>query len=180
MLLESRRIRDLLNRALFPSTPRQPTFSEHDHINDGWQTPRTYSFSQNPLPAVILILLGTLMSGHHQTSKVSTMLHGQWGRLLAAAGLFRGFTYILTYLSPPQSHLPSRPPTEIVAAFCLIGGGFLFMGSNADFVNSMEANGLDAMFLFTVTMGLTAFLMAWEVVVLTVRSWAVRKECSRA
>lgn len=39
----------------------------------------------------------------------------------------------------------------------------------------MEAYNLNAMFSFTVTMGLTAFLMAWTIIVLAVKGWAVRR-----
>lgn len=35
---------------------------------------------------------------------------------------------------------------------------------------------LDAMFLYTVTMGLVGMLMAWEITVLAVKGWAVRRE----
>ena len=35
---------------------------------------------------------------------------------------------------------------------------------------------LDAMFMYTVTMGLVGMLMAWEVVVLAIKGWALRKE----
>jgi hypothetical protein len=35
---------------------------------------------------------------------------------------------------------------------------------------------LDAMFIFTVTMGLVALLMAWVVIVLAIKGWAVRFE----
>ena len=177
MLLESRRVRDLLNNAIV-GVPRVKArhFGDEAYQDDGWQEPRVYGFSMNPLPALVLMLLGIMMSGHHQQSAVSTMMHKQWGRLFTAGALFRGLTYVLTYLAPPTSHLPMRPPSEIVVAFCLISGGLLFMASNQDFVEGMENYGLNAMFLFTLTMGLTAFLMAWEVVVLAVRSWAVRRE----
>jgi hypothetical protein len=40
----------------------------------------------------------------------------------------------------------------------------------------MEANGLDAMFIFTVSMGVITFLMAWIIVVVAIKGWAVRKE----
>ena len=39
---------------------------------------------------------------------------------------------------------------------------------------------LDAMFLYTVTMGLVGILMAWEVAVLAIKGLAVRKESSYA
>lgn len=35
---------------------------------------------------------------------------------------------------------------------------------------------LDAMLLYTVTMGLVCMLMAWEVTVLAVKGWAARRE----
>lgn len=38
---------------------------------------------------------------------------------------------------------------------------------------------LDAMFMYTVTMGLVGVLMAWEIIVLAIKGWAVRKEAGR-
>lgn len=40
----------------------------------------------------------------------------------------------------------------------------------------MELNDLNAMFVFTVCMGFTAFLMAWQILVLAIRGWAARRE----
>lgn len=37
--------------------------------------------------------------------------------------------------------------------------------------------GLDAMFMYTVTMGVVGLLMAWEVTLLAFKGWAVRNEC---
>ena len=131
------------------------------------------------MPAIILLLLGLLMSGHHQVSPVSTAMHKQWGMLFLAAALARGVSYILVYVSPPTSYLPSRPPSEVIVAFCLISGGLIFMGSASDIITGMEMYGLHAMFLFTIAMGFTAFLMAWEIVVLAIKGWAVRREQQR-
>ncbi|MCJ1432592.1 hypothetical protein MMC27_001949 [Xylographa pallens] len=170
MLIESRAIRDLLN-----STLASPPSSTPSSLAQ-WQTPRTYGFSTNPLPAIIILLLGMLMSAHHQSLLVSTKLHAMWGNLFFAAALARGATYLLMYLAPPTSLFPSRPPSEIVVAFCLISGGILFMSSNTDVVDVLAARDLDAMFVFTVAMGVTALLMAWEVVVLAVKAWAVGRE----
>lgn len=39
---------------------------------------------------------------------------------------------------------------------------------------------LDAMFLYTVTMGLVGMLMAWELVVLAIKGFAVRAELAGA
>ncbi len=92
----------------------------------------------------------------------------------------RGVTYMILYLKPPSSHYPARPPSELIAAFCLIAGGLMFMMSAHDVVASIESNGLDAMAIFTVTMGLTGLIMAWEVVVYSIKGWAVRKERAAA
>jgi len=41
---------------------------------------------------------------------------------------------------------------------------------------AIESNGLDAMFVFTVSIGITTFLMAWIIFVIAIKGWAVRKE----
>lgn len=175
MLIESKRIRDLLNSSFAPYTDArdfgQPMGSLHE--------PRTYGFSTNPMPAIIILLLGIMMSSHTQISPTSTMMHKLWGTLFLGAALARSVTYILVYLAPPTSYLPSRPPSEIVVAFCLISGGLLFMGSASDIITSMEMYGMHAMVLFTIMMGFTAFLMGWEIIVLAIKGWAVRYEQRR-
>ena len=50
------------------------------------------------------------------------------------------------------------------------------MGSAHDVVESIETYDLDAMFLLTVIIGLTAFVTAWAMVVLAIKGWAVRQE----
>lgn len=162
-------MRDLLNSGVVAS---QAASVQHE----SWQQPRQYRFSMNPLPALIIMLLGKMMSSHHQSSMVSTMIHSQWGSMFMGFALARGVTYITLYISPPTSFLPSRPPTEIVTAFCLIAGGITFMVSNKDTVAALESYNLDAMFIFTVVMGLTALLMAWATVLIAIKGWALRKE----
>jgi len=124
MLIESRKVRDLLNTTIL-IIKDQPSHAP----KDAWQAPKSYGFSLNPLPGLVIMLLGIMMSGHHQVSMVSTMMHKQWGTMFVGSALARGVTYIIMYLSPPTSFLPSRPPSEIVAAFCLVSGGLVFMGS---------------------------------------------------
>lgn len=169
MLVESRKVRDLLNASLSQWNTNGDQYSHKEQ----WAPPKTYSFSMNPFPALIILLLGLMMSSHHQHSMVSTMVHKQWGMLFVGFALARTVTYILAYLSPPISYLPSRPPSEIIASFCLISGGMIFIASNKDTVAAMESHDLNAMFVFTVTMGWTAFLMAWEIIVLAIKGWAV-------
>jgi hypothetical protein len=120
MLLESKRVRDWLNKTLLPSS----------HVQSHGQDPNGESLntvSINPMPALIIFLLGTMMGAHHQETMISTMVHRQWGSLLAAGAMARACTYIIFYIKPPTSYLPSRPPSEVVGAFCLISGGLIFM-----------------------------------------------------
>jgi hypothetical protein len=172
MLVESRKIRDLLNTSVALSQ------SSSQPAEESWQPPRTYNFSMNPMPALIILLLGKMMSSHHQESMLSTMIHIQWGSMFMGFALARGLTYITMYISPPTSFLPSRPPTEVISAFCLVAGGITFMVSNKDTVAALESYDLDAMFTFTVTMGFTALLMAWTTVLIAIKGWAARKESS--
>lgn len=172
MIIESTKVRELLNNAVVSS---QAIANSQDV---SWQQPKQYRTSMNPLPALIIMLLGKMMSSHHQESMLSTMIHTQWGTMFMGFALARGFTYVIMYISPPTSYLPSRPPTEVITAFCLISGGLTFMLSNKDTVAALESYNLDAMFTFTVTMGLTALLMAWTTIAIAVKGWAQRKESS--
>ena len=174
MLVESKTIRKWLNTPV----DHMPTRTEvhPSEAQDVRTEPRTYTSSMNVLPALIILLLGLMMSSHHQDSMVSTMVHKQWGTLLCGFSLARGFTYILMWLSPPTSIYASRPPTELISSFCLISGGIIFMASTKDIIHYMEVYNLMAMFIFTVTMGFTAFLMAYEILVLSLKGWAIRRE----
>jgi hypothetical protein len=172
MLIESSRVREFLNTV-------QGSVQSHSYHPEGQNAlkpPKSYRFSMNPIPALVILLLGMMMSSHHQESMVSTMIHKQWGTLLVGAAFARALTYVIFYLSPPTSILPGRPPSELITAFCLMAGGFIFMASASDTVLSMELYDIDAMFVFTVAMGLITFLMAWTIVVIAIKGWAVRKE----
>ncbi|KAH7129308.1 hypothetical protein B0J13DRAFT_645138 [Dactylonectria estremocensis] len=176
MLVESTRIRDLLNTTI------EKTDIDHacvDEEADRSSPPESYEFSLNPIPALVILLLGIMMSSHTQNTMISSMVHKQWGNLLLGASFARGTTYLLMFLNPPKSVLPSRPPTELLASFGLISGGIIFMASAGDTVCGMIHYDLDAMFMYTVTMGLVGLLMAWEVIVLAIKGWAVRRERRR-
>ncbi|KAK3313919.1 hypothetical protein B0H66DRAFT_537168 [Apodospora peruviana] len=178
MLIESTRIRDLLNttvtEAAHPDSEKFYVDEERDELHQ----PETYPFSMNPIPALVILLLGIMMNSHTQESMISSMVHKQWGNLLTGASFARGFTYVLTYLKPPRSVYPSRPPTELLTAFALISGGIIFMASSADTVSGMIHYELDAMFMYTVTMGLVGLLMAWVIMVVALKGWAVRREAA--
>jgi hypothetical protein len=126
MLVESTWIRDLLN-AMVSDTNVE--VSRIDTEQDEHKTPVTYAFSLNPIPALVILLLGVMMSSHTQHNMISGMVHKQWGNMLTAASFARGLTYVMVFLKPPQSIFPSRPPTELLASFGLIAGGILFMAS---------------------------------------------------
>ncbi|KAK2045129.1 hypothetical protein LZ31DRAFT_594253 [Colletotrichum somersetense] len=179
MLIESSRIRDFLNTTVVNAAAITPERTYDEEELETLQPPKQYEFSINPIPALVILLLGIMMSSHTQHSMVSSMVHKQWGNLLTGASFARGLTYVIVYLKPPQSVLPSRPPTELLAAFGLISGGIIFMASASDTIEGMEHYSLDAMFMYTVTIGLVGLLMAWEIIVLAIKGWAVRKETGR-
>jgi len=179
MLVESVRIRDLLNATVSEAVQKAPEHSYRDVERDGLREPETYPFSMNPVPALVILLLGIMMSSHTQESMISGMVHKQWGQLLTGASFARGLTYVLTYLKPPKSIYPSRPPTEILTAFGLMSGGIIFMASAQDTIEGMIHYELDAMFMYTITMGLVGLLMAWVIMVVAIKGWAVRRENRR-
>lgn len=150
--------------------------SESSSYSARQQRPNAPTISLNPMPALTIMFLGMMMSGHHQASMVSTMMHAQWGMLFTGFAMARAATYLMLYIKPPTSQYPSRPPSELVAAFCLTAGGIMFMNSAHDSVQAIEGNGLDAMTIFTLTIGLTGIIMAWELVCYTIKTWAVRDE----
>jgi len=129
MLVESAWIRDLLNTTVTEAAHAHAHHEYQDEERDALEPPRTYKFSINPIPALVILLLGIMMSSHTQQSMISSMVHKQWGNLLTGASFARGFTYVLLYLKPPKSVYPTRPPTELLAAFGMISGGIIFMAS---------------------------------------------------
>jgi hypothetical protein len=126
MLIESTCTRDFLNMTVQDIKPMNPHAVEEA---DETKAPDTYELSLNPIPALVIMLLGLMMSSHTQHTMMSSMVHKQWGHLLLGASIARGLTYFLIFLKPPKSILPSRPPTELLAAFGLISGGIIFMAS---------------------------------------------------
>lgn len=174
MLIESKRVRRWMNMGVYHNTPLYLQ-STHEFEPEAFEPPQSQRVSLNPIPALIILMLGLMMSSHHQHSMLSTMIHTQWGMMLAAFSVARIFTYIILCLNPPKSLLPYRPPTEVIASFCLMGGGLVFMLSTRDVVQAMMHYGLDAMFVFTVAMGVTAFTMAYVIFCISIKAWAAKK-----
>jgi len=179
MLIESERIKGLLHTYILRLRD-EAEYTDAAATKGGeverWKEPERANVQLNPMPALVILLLGIMMSAHTQHSMVSSMLHKQWGNLFAGFSLARMVTYVLFYLKPYNSHLPSRPPTEIITSFCLVSGGLMFMSSTWSIVATLEELGIGAMFVFTCTMGLTAGVMAWETFLLALKGWAERKE----
>ncbi|KAI7181476.1 hypothetical protein KC343_g7889 [Hortaea werneckii] len=167
-------IERLKTPAYFDAGVRRDAAAEHQVHERHRETQRRIPL--NPMPALTIMLLGSMMGAHHQASEVSTKLHAQWGKLFIAFALLRGVTYITLYLKPPTSCLPSRPPTEIVTSFCLCAGGVVLMTSASEVVETIEANGLDASAVSMACMGLASVILAWEIVVWGIKGWAARKE----
>ncbi|KAL3488946.1 hypothetical protein BJX62DRAFT_252954 [Aspergillus germanicus] len=166
--LPRQRSRPLLQSVPGSSCSNGATDEDKKHISS------STGLSMNPLPALVIFLVGGVMSSHEQASMVSTMIHKQWGNLLGAAAVARLLTYITLYLKPPTSTSPSRPPTELLSSFCLMSGGILFMASSFDTVDAMIRNDIDVMALYTVTMGFTGILMAWVIGLLVLKDRAAR------
>jgi purine-cytosine permease-like protein len=124
MLFENKRVKRWLNTTVLPYPSR---FGVNGSSDGAWGVPDTQRVSLNPMPALVILLLGMVMGSHHQDNMTSTMVHKQWGNLLIGFALARGATYVLLYIRPPTSYLPARPPTEVISSFCLISGGLIFM-----------------------------------------------------
>lgn len=177
MLVESTTIRNLLMTTiqLQTKTRNDPTWSKAEPS----EQPPQWRLSLNPMPALVLFLLGSMMGMHSQASSVSNMVHALWGKLLVGFALSRVATYAIMYLKIPRSYLPQRPPTEIIASFCLIVGGLMVMMSSSDVVDTLEQNELDAMFVLNITVAFTTTLMAWAALCLALKGWAQRQEAAR-
>lgn len=117
------------------------------------------------------------MAAHHQDYVFQVQIHSLWGILLAGGSLFRLITYTFLWLRPPvDSTLPSRPPTEILAAFGWATGGIVFILSSEEIMFAAMRAGYDDMMAFlNVTVALTALVFCWEVIVLGVKGWGVSR-----
>ncbi|KAG6041823.1 hypothetical protein E4U41_001294 [Claviceps citrina] len=100
---------------------------------------------------------------------------GSWGQEWSHQDL-EHLSITVLFIGGGLSALPSRPPTELLVSFGLLAGGIIFMASSSDTIDAMIHHKLDAMFLYTVTIGLVQLLMAWEMIVLAIKGWATRRE----
>ncbi|KAH8925998.1 hypothetical protein BT69DRAFT_1331679 [Atractiella rhizophila] len=171
LLLESKRIKNWLSLA---SVSRL----NHRSLSEV-QKPITYGYSFNPIPAVTIFLVGAAMGSHHQTYQFSTDIHKLWGNFLAVFGIARLATYVFLFLRPPSSILPSRPPTELVAAFCLACGGVTFVESSEQVVFAAMRNGLDHMMgILNLTVSFVALIFVEILLLFALKGWAQLRSMS--
>lgn len=139
--------------------------------------PPTYSASFNPFPALVIGVLGVAMSAHHQDYVFQVTIHALWGYLLAGFSLFRLLTYFFLYIAPPkESVMPTRPPTEALAAVSLACGGVVFVLSDEEITFSAMRHGWDDVMAFlNLTVALVCFLFCWVLAVLAAKGWAVQR-----
>ena len=145
LLIETPFIRRCFNRTIEATLPsRTPSYQmlanagtyHSNQVNPAVLPPPQQSFSYNPFPGLIIFMTGIMMSMHKQETMLSSMVHKQWGYLLAAFALFRLGTYFMMFLNPPTSYIPSRPVTELLTSFCLICGGMIFMVASELFLTN--------------------------------------------
>ncbi|KAK6349882.1 hypothetical protein TWF696_006142 [Orbilia brochopaga] len=180
ILTESDRVRGLLNNVFSEDAQIQINQYEMAVPQPIFKEGPKFRQSMNVFPALVIFMLGILMGSHHQDSMLGTMLHKQWGLLLSGAAVFRLGTFMLLYLKPPMSYLPSRPFTEPLAAFALMAGGTVFILSNSETVHSFNAMNVDGMFAFTLSIGVTALLMSYQTLMIALKGWAVKREAARS
>lgn len=140
MALEARWVRRLLSSTVFSKTS-----TNSEHVKE----PRSYAASFNPFPALVIGVLGIAMSAHMQDYVFQVQVHALWGYLLAGFGLFRLLTYFFLYVAPTNdSVLPSRPPTEAMAAILLSCGGVVFVLSDEEVTFAAMRHGWDDLMAF--------------------------------
>lgn len=146
LLLESRILQRLL-------PPQDRHSMSHDEDNN-----RMY----NVMPALVVFFTGLLMSQHHQDSQLSSNVHATWGYFFCAASVLRLCTYFMQYIRGISKET-GRPPTEALAAFCLIAGSLVFMFSARDSVKVLDRYGIDLMFVVSVSVAGSLSVMVWTI-----------------
>lgn len=171
MGIESKRIRRWL------SAPAALIAASVDHsvAQMGSMTvapPVQYLASFNPFPALVIGVTGAAMSAHAQVYLFQVQIHALWGFLLAAFAVLRCLTYFFLWLGPPKSILPSRPPTEALASFCLACGGLMFQFSTEELTLAAMRRGRDDQMMFlNVAVAFTCFAFTWALGIVTFKGW---------
>ncbi|SPO23923.1 uncharacterized protein UTRI_03543_B [Ustilago trichophora] len=173
-----RRRQNQLRGGRIPRSANNEADADLDLLVEAQTQPASYSASFNPFPALVIGVTGVAMAAHHQDYRYEVEIHMLWGQLLAGFALLRCLTYFLLWLRPPTaSVLPSRPPTEALAAFSLCCGGLLFMLSSEEVSFAAMRSGYgDFMAILNVAVAVVALLFCWTTALMMLKGWAVRRE----
>ena len=134
-------------------------------------------YSVNVMGPFTIFWTGVLMSKHAQASPVSTAVHVQWGNMLTYGSPFRVFSMIYMMAFPAKKvGVPQRPFTELIASFCLLCGGLIFMQSTDQVIDAMEYRGYTEMFTFNICLGFMSILMSWIIILFIAKDWLQKKQ----
>lgn len=168
MGIESKRVRGWLAA---PAAVHTPATSGRPG-SKGPVQPASYRASFNPFPALVIGVTGLAMAAHAQVYLFQVQIHSLWGQLLAGFAVLRCLTYFFLFLSPPSSHLPSRPPTEALAAFFLACGGLVFQSSTEEIsLAAMRRGHDDVMMFLNVAVAMTCLAFCWTLGMVTFKAW---------
>ncbi|KAH9927164.1 uncharacterized protein BXZ73DRAFT_102753 [Epithele typhae] len=164
--IESKRIRRWLSAGATSALPAAVRSQE------AVAEPPSYIASFNPFPALCIGITGAAMSAHAQAYLFQVQIHMVWGYLLTGFALLRCITYAFLWLGPPRSILPSRPPTEALAAFLLACGGLEFMFSTEELTIAAMRQGRDDVMMFlNVGVAITCLAFCWTLFVVGFKGW---------
>lgn len=166
MGIESKRVRRWLASSSTAALPKASRSQE------AVAEPPSYIASFNPFPALCIGVTGAAMAAHFQEYLFQVQIHLLWGNLLAAFAILRCLTYFFLWLSPPRSILPSRPPTEALAAFFLACGGLVFQFSTEEVTIAAMRRGHDDMMMFlNVAVAITCLAFCWTLGIVAFKGW---------
>ncbi|TCD66945.1 hypothetical protein EIP91_000723 [Steccherinum ochraceum] len=166
MGIESKRVRRWLASGSTAAVP------EALRSQEAVAEPPSYIASFNPFPALCIGVTGAAMAAHAQSYLFQVQIHMLWGNLLTAFAVLRCLTYFFLWLGPPRSILPSRPPTEALAAFFLACGGLVFMFSTEEVTIAAMRRGHDDMMMFlNVAVAVTCLACCWVLGVVAFKGW---------
>jgi len=180
MGLESKYVRNVLGYAAIMRNPAAAHAQSGLCLVESQEQPPSYAGSFNPFPAFVIGATGMAMALHHQDYVYEVDIHVLWGVMLAAFSAFRIATYFFLWLRPPQSVLPSRPPSEALASFALALGGLIFMLSNEEVsFAAMRNDYADVMAVCNLAIAIVALVFFWTFCLMTLKAYVTKRKDTR-
>ena len=162
----------VVSAATAASSSSAPSRSQRAASPSAPSPPPSYRASFNPFPALVIGVTGLAMAAHAQVYVFQVQVHSLWGQLLAGFAVLRCLTYFFLFLAPPSSPLPSRPPTEALAAFFLACGGLVFQSSTEEIsLAAMRRGHDDVMMFLNVAVAITCFAFCWALCLVAFKGW---------